>query len=97
MRRDDHSPKTDRIPTNLIMHSAYHNETAGNNSVLPGPRRYAPHDGGFCEVIITSSLFSLLPNIQLLPKNHLKKKILGLTIKNKNNIKIHASGFNFQN
>ncbi|KAJ2940582.1 hypothetical protein O0L34_g6522 [Tuta absoluta] len=42
--------KTDKVPTNLMMHSAYHNETA----LLNGTRRQKTNhhnqiDGGFCE------------------------------------------------
>ncbi|XP_038219752.1 uncharacterized protein LOC119838012 [Zerene cesonia] len=42
LRRDI---KSEQIPTNLVMHSAYHNESSGNES-----RRYVSQaDGGFCE------------------------------------------------
>ncbi|XP_022827540.1 uncharacterized protein LOC111357183 [Spodoptera litura] len=47
--RRDAGAKSVRVPTNLVMHSAYHNETIGignNNSI----RRTGPMvDGGFCE------------------------------------------------
>lgn len=41
--------KTERIPTNLVMHSAYHNETY-NNSIGVSRRYISMTDGGFCEV-----------------------------------------------
>ncbi|XP_049880459.1 uncharacterized protein LOC126376952 [Pectinophora gossypiella] len=46
MRRDANALKrTDKVPTNLIMHSALHNETFKN-----GSRRFTHNvDGGFCE------------------------------------------------
>ncbi|CAG9794804.1 unnamed protein product [Diatraea saccharalis] len=47
LRRDTHVLKTEKIPTNLRLHSAYHNETIGNATIN---RRTNPHiDGGFCE------------------------------------------------
>lgn len=47
MRRDTHIVKTEKVPTNLALHSALHNETFAN-----GSRRYQENhiDGGFCEV-----------------------------------------------
>lgn len=47
MRRDTQIIKTEKIPTNLVLHSALHNETYAN-----GSRRYQGNqiDGGFCEV-----------------------------------------------
>ncbi|XP_050684856.1 uncharacterized protein LOC126979542 [Leptidea sinapis] len=45
MRRDTKVAKIEKVPTNLVLHSAYHNETYAN-----GTRRYASQaDGGFCE------------------------------------------------
>ncbi|XP_028159357.1 uncharacterized protein LOC114352096 [Ostrinia furnacalis] len=50
MRRDAHVLRTEKIPTNLRLHSAYHNETSGNTSIVAGGRRYTSQpDGGFCE------------------------------------------------
>lgn len=47
MRRDTQIVKTEKVPTNLVLHSALHNETYAN-----GSRRYQGNqiDGGFCEV-----------------------------------------------
>ncbi|XP_026754415.3 uncharacterized protein LOC113514526 isoform X1 [Galleria mellonella] len=47
MRRDAPIVKTEKIPTNLVMHSAYHNESSGNTSVSSNRRSMT--DGGFCE------------------------------------------------
>ncbi|XP_059050552.1 uncharacterized protein LOC131845502 [Achroia grisella] len=47
MRRDARINKTEKVPTNLVMHSAYHNETHGNKSV--DRRLMSQADGGFCE------------------------------------------------
>ncbi|KAG6449867.1 uncharacterized protein LOC115443361 [Manduca sexta] len=42
--------RSEKIPTNLVMHSAYHNETGGNSSIREPFRRYVSQtDGGFCE------------------------------------------------
>ncbi|KAL4708561.1 hypothetical protein ACJJTC_014169 [Scirpophaga incertulas] len=50
LRRDDRIKKSEKIPTNLIMHSAYHNETIGlNSSVVPSRRKTSQIEGGFCE------------------------------------------------
>lgn len=43
--------KTEKIPTNLMMHSAYHNESTGNKSA-DARRVNGMNDGGFCEVIL---------------------------------------------
>ncbi|KAL0860944.1 hypothetical protein ABMA27_009476 [Loxostege sticticalis] len=40
--------KTEKIPTNLMMHSAYHNESTGNKSA-DARRVNGMNDGGFCE------------------------------------------------
>lgn len=46
-RRDTHVVAMEKVPTNLGLHSALHNETFAN-----GSRRYQSNqiDGGFCEV-----------------------------------------------
>lgn len=67
MRRDAHFIKLEKIPTNLIMHSAYHNETNGNNTLVGSDRRHsggAMADGGFCEVcqIIFNSIIFFFTN-----------------------------------
>ncbi|CAH0401620.1 unnamed protein product [Chilo suppressalis] len=47
LRRDGRVVRSEKIPTNLKLHSAYHNESSGNGSV---DRRSNVHvDGGFCE------------------------------------------------
>ncbi|XP_072932309.1 uncharacterized protein [Epargyreus clarus] len=48
-RREIPVKRTEKIPTNLVLHSAYHNETSGNESLTTGRRYASQADGGFCE------------------------------------------------
>ncbi|XP_068625383.1 uncharacterized protein [Battus philenor] len=48
-RRENGELRSERIPTNLLMHSAYHNETKNNGSVQRKNYGTTPTDGGFCE------------------------------------------------
>ncbi|KAJ0170839.1 hypothetical protein K1T71_013611 [Dendrolimus kikuchii] len=53
MRRDAHVTKLEKVPTNLLMHSAHHNTSFsidGNSSIAAGRKSYSSNaDGGFCE------------------------------------------------